>query len=310
MRSPRLVVLALIAVPCLVAGAGADPFPAPPPGARGLLLLTGADGGYVEPKGCWGYEGGSLYRPALDRWLASSWPSLPRLWVSTGNVTTLPEFDDGVVADPARSFAHLDATGYAVVGVGAMDLDRLGPDGLRALRGRHAFELVATNLVEFETGRPLVAPVAVREVAGRRIAFLAVLEHQPERVWVTGEGLTVVTVDPERAVREQLARIGDDVDAVVLLSTLLQGSLRALLRAVPPFDLVAASSGTYFTRGTIDLEGHPVVWLGNWGQRLGVVPLDRDGALGPAVTVRVDETFPVDPATGRLRERAARAETR
>lgn len=287
--------------------AGADPWPEPPEGTRALLLLTGADVGYVWPKGCWGYHGGSLYRPTFDRWLADSRPGIRRLWVSTGNVNTVPRYDDGIVVEPERVFRMLADTGYAVVGVGSMDLERLGPAGLLDWARRGAFDLVATNLRVLETDRPLLAPSAVAEVSGRRIAFLAVLEHDPTWVGIAPDGTTVLTEDPVRAVRRELARLASGErppDDVVLLSTLLQGSLRTLLRAVSGIDLVAASSSTYYTREEILLEGHRVLWLGNWGRRLGVVPLTGDGPPGTARTVDVDDEFPVDPATGRLRPRA------
>lgn len=271
-----------------------------PESAAGEILLTGADSGFVRPNGCMEFLGGSFVRPGFESWLRERAPGTARIWVGTGDILATVD-TEVAVAEPEESFATLGAVPYSAVGVGLTDLERVGAEGLIDLAGRHGVPLVATNVVVHETGLPFVEPSRVIEVGGRRIAFLAVTRHEPEKIWTFGNAATVLTVDPLEAVRTEVARLEGRTDLVILLTTLLQGETRDLAKALEGVDLVVASSGLFRTPQEERHGSTRLYWAGAWGEVIGRLVVGADAELARVEAVPVRQSFPIDSLTGKVR---------
>ena len=269
-----------------------------PAGASTLLLLSGSDRGYIEPKHCWGRLGGTRYRGELARWLDETSPSLERLWLGTGNVVATDQDDGSVAAEVI--FEHLDSLGYSAVGVGPIEIRQLGPFRLRELARRLSVPLLATNLRVHETGSSAFQEAMMLDTRAGKILVLAVLPHEPSRAWFDPKGGTIVTVDPQVAIRDVLERRGDEADFVLLLSTLRQFEVHDLLEHLSGIDLVVASDGQLGRREPVLESGVPVQWVGGFGHILGRAFLGSPGGrLLATDAVEVRGAFPIDPISGR-----------
>lgn len=292
-----LAILVLFLVPT-GAYAGDEPWPTLPDDTCTVLLLTGADQGRLRPPGCFKGAGGALYRPAFSQWLARRNPDREYIWLSTGNVVSaIPQSHSASSEDVFRS---LESTGYRVMGLGREEVDSLGPVALwRRLAGSD-LQVVAANLRVHETGKALFADSVVLETRAGRIAVIGVLPHFPEDVWGSPEHGTILTVDPLPAVARAVAAVRDEVDLVVLLSTLTQRDLQRVIRSVGDIDFVAATEGTLFSTRLREDEVVPIYWLGVWGQVLGQVGLAPGGRITSSQGGLVSLDFPVEPLTGKL----------
>jgi hypothetical protein len=280
-----------------IAENGWPPLPEP---AATVLLVTGADLGYVEPRGCHGNAGGALYRPALRRWLADRHPEIRQLWLGTGNVLAgRPEDPETSAAE--RMFELLGSAGYDAMGVGVSDLNVLSPAELRAVAQRRGVALVSSNLLVYETGRPAFATSRVVEIGGVRYGILAALDHAPHRVWGDISTGTVVTVDPLDVLPDLIEELRTRADVLVLLSSMGTSTLSRLLASAPPVDIVVAGWSKYWQPEPKIVEGTPVLWLGADGLRLARAAYSTGGSpLGTSI-LQVREPFPIDPATGSVR---------
>ncbi len=283
----------------------AAPLPLPD-GSRALLLVTGADAGYLRPRGCHAGAGGAQYRPAFARLLKETAPGIPQVWISTGGISEV-EPGDGTV--PPSSFYRLfRSVGYAAAGVGPLDLEATGPVRLVQLRAEFGLPLLASNLRVLETGRPALDESVIVETPAGRIAFVGIVPHRPDLVWGDAATGTILTVEAEGVLKTLVPRLRVEaaVDAVVLVASLGNVELDALLRAVPGIDLVLAQHGSRMSDAPEDQAGVPTMWMGGDGLRLGALALGANGRVLAARSLPVDETFPIDPATGEARAQAAR----
>ncbi len=274
-----------------------EPLPA---SAAGEILLTGADSGFVRPNGCMEFLGGSFVRPGFERWLRDRAPGTARIWVGTGDLFDL-EGSEAATAEPDESLATLGAVPYALVGVSLGDLERVGAETLVEMARRYQVPLVATNVIVHESGLSIAKSSRIVDIGGRRVGFLSVTRHVPERIW-TLQGASVVTVDPKEALRREIPRVREDADAVIVLSTMLQLETRDLLKNIEGVDLIVASSGLYRSP-----EGEPagsarLYWAGGWGETIGRLVVRADGSLAPVQVFAVRESFPIDSLTGEVRQ--------
>ncbi|MDQ7006496.1 MAG: hypothetical protein Q9Q40_04630 [Acidobacteriota bacterium] len=272
-----------------------------PTEATTLLLLSGSDRGYIEPKKCWGRLGGSRYRAELARWLDDTKPGIERLWLGTGNVVATDE--DGGSVEPEVMLEHLDSLGYSAIGIGPVELQQVGPFRLLDLSRQLAVPLLATNLRIHETGESPFHEAVLLDTRAGRLLVMAVLPHDPSRAWFRPDRGTVVTVDPWAAVEDVLTRRGEEADFVLLLSTLRQFEVRDLLARAQGIDLMAASDGLLGRFHPVTENGIPVQWLGGFGHILGRAFLAPPGELVATDAVQVRGAFPIDPITGRRVDR-------
>lgn len=272
----------------------------PPPDATGLLLVTGSDLGYVEPKHCWKGSGGGHYRVGLQQYLAEARSGLPLVWLSTGNV--LSTFvEDPMVRPPKEVFAALARLPYTAVGVGQTELEVLEPAPLLRIATAAGVPLVATNVVEWETGRSFARASVLVTVGGARIGILAVRPHDPQLIWESESGTSIVTIEPRAAIESEVARIDGAVDHVIVLSTLLQTEVRELADVVRGVDVIIAASGGLILEEEEQRKAARIFWIGAFGEVLGQSVLAAGSEPRPFQSIRVDDSFPIDPITGERR---------
>jgi 2',3'-cyclic-nucleotide 2'-phosphodiesterase (5'-nucleotidase family) len=149
---------------------------------RVTLFVSGDTRGYLEPCGCRRDQAGGLpARMTLTK--ASGAPN--RLLLDVGNLTS-----------GGRSYELLklhyvllgmEKMGYDAVNLGAREagLDR---ETLARSLGESRLPFVSCNLLDQTTGRPIVPPGIVKEIAGVRIGITGVTECAEEQV---GPGLRV-----------------------------------------------------------------------------------------------------------------------
>jgi hypothetical protein len=295
MRYPLalLPLLALASPPLFAAEKGAwEPLPA---GTATLVLATGGDTGFINPKGCQGRMGGARYRPAFTAWLRSAEPGAHPLWVSTGNLVD-PTVNE-LVPLP-EMIAFYGTVPYAAVAVGMFDLEAVGAEGIAELAKSAPFPLLAANLRVLETGRSLVEEAAVFDTPSGRIAFIGVIAHDLTAVWGGPRTGTVVTVDAREIIPALVARLKGEGARVVLLSNSGYTELAGLLRAAPGVDAAVASNGsTISTRPEAGFDA-PTLWVGLLGQQLARLAFDRSGTLLEASAQTVEGAFPIDPLSG------------
>ena len=296
MRRPLFLFLTLLGLagpPVAAAEAGAwEPLP---DGTATVVLATGGDAGFIKPKGCQGRMGGALYRPAFTAWLRSAEPGAHPLWVSTGNLVD-PTLED-LVSLP-EMIAFYGTVPYAAVTVGMSDLAAVGAEGIAGLAKSTPFPLLAANLRVLETGRPLVEEAAVFDSPSGKIAFIGVIAHDRSAAWGGPRTGTVVTVDPREVVPALVAQLKAEGARVVLVSNAGYTDLAELLRAAPGVDAAVASSGSTISAKPEAGFAAPTLWVGQLGQQLARLALDRSGALLEASSQTVAGAFPIDPLTG------------
>ncbi len=293
-----LAALAAAWVAAVPAGRAAA-WPDPPAGTRALLLATGGDSGYVQPRGCHKGNGGAAYRVPFRRWLDARDATIDQVWLSTGNVA---RFDMPLPAQPLDAmWALFQQVGYAAVGLGTFDLDEAGGDGVVRLARRTPFPVIASNLVIQETGLPATADHVILTTRAGRVAVLGVTPHRPELVWGAADIGTVITVPPRDVLPGLIASVRPQADVVVLLSTLGSADLAELLREVRGIDVVFGQDAYLMPEEPQRHGDAAVLWLGLEGLRLGRVDLGERGRPLAFHAVHVEQEFPIDPSTGQAR---------
>jgi hypothetical protein len=291
-----LVWIGMLAAPLVLASG--EEWPPLPDETAGMLLVTGADKGYLEPLPCLRDIGGALYRPGFNNWLAAQAPGLEWAWASTGHVLSEPD-PDYAAAEPERMLAQLAETGYEFVGASTVDADVIGFSGITEW-SRRGVPFYSSNMTVFETGKPALPGHHVVEVGGARLGLVSVTAQDPGWVGIGPQGGTVLVEDARSPVSRALDEAREAADTTVLLANgLSHTQLRALLRKIDPPDLVVAQSASFFVERPRPIEDVPVLWIGTWGQVLGRISVSAGGEILEVRGMQVGDRFPIDPLTGR-----------
>lgn len=302
----RLAFLAVLCGLALCAGparAAADgEWTALPDGTRTVVLVTGSDLGYVEPKHCQGRLGGGAYRPVFEEWFTRTHPGLDHFWVATGNLARVE--DDGIAQPLDRVYTSLSRVPYRAVGIGRWDLGERGAR-LADMARTVPFPLLSANVRVHETGLRLLEPTAEIPVTGGVLGVIGVTAHDAQRIWSVAPDGSVISEPPLADVQEAIAALRPRVKTLALLSSLDYEDLRTLLGKLQGVDVVLASSGAYARLEPEMMAGVPVLWVGSEGHLLGRMALGGDGAVVGLDAVRVTGAFPVDPVTAKLKATAA-----
>ena len=269
-----------------------------PDETAGVLLVTGADKGYLEPLPCLRDIGGALYRPGFNEWLAAQAPGLEWAWASTGHVLSKPD-PDYSAAEPERMLAQLAETGYAFVGASTMDAEVIGLEGITEW-SRRGVPFYSSNMKVFETGKPALPGHHVLELGGTRLGLVSVTAEDPGWIGIGPDGGTVLVEDARAAVSRALDEVRGAADRTVLLANgLSHTELRALLREIDPPDLVVGQSAAFFVKQPRPIGDVPVLWIGRFGQVLGRVSVSAGGEILEVRGMQVGDRFPIEPLTGR-----------
>ncbi|UCF68166.1 MAG: hypothetical protein JSV80_02375 [Acidobacteriota bacterium] len=265
-----------------------------PEGTRTVLLVTGADRGYILPRGCYGAWGGANYRPALEAWLAGQPHAPQRVWIATGDVVSR----DPEAAAAEFVFENLSLVPYDAIGIGAAELEMLGAERLAVQAAAYGLPFVSANLRVFETGTAAFAEFERIETPSGSIAIVSASPHRPALMWGDASSGTLLTTEPDEALRNAVERARQSADLVVLAGNFSIVELRRLLPSIAPVDLALTSSGPSYDERPRAMAGVPVLRLGDAGRVLGRVALGAEGRILEVRGIQVRDRFPIDPING------------
>ncbi|MFQ5878377.1 MAG: multiheme c-type cytochrome [Acidobacteriota bacterium] len=212
----------------------------------------------------------------------------------------------------------MNALDYRVVNLSPTEL-RHGYGVLRERMEEARFEFISANLVWQDTGEPLVAPTAVREVRLRegaevqraRLGFIGLTKSDPAFMAEGPEGRRIVTADPFVAAAKYVPRLMAEADVVIALVSLDLDGARRLPGKVRGLDLVLGGYGPARTRDDDFPEdtrfgNTRIFYVGHQGQHLGEVRMvfGPDGHLASSrrATIRLTREWPEDPVLAQLME--------
>lgn len=203
--------------------------------------------------------------------------------------------------------------GYDALTIGRRELLE-GPEMIAHIKELADFAVIGTN---FRSEQVPLKPYELFTRNGIRIAVLGVVAPSP------GIDPALHIDEPETIVRDQLKRIADESDVIVLVSQLPDDRTRNLIAAVPGLDIVISLQDKSPNEGETIGETL-LVSPGQKGENVGVVDLvwDANNKRITKMTPKMyalDQTVVPDPAINDLvrgfntkvdRERAREARTR
>ena len=252
MTSPTKPVAGLlrigIALAILQTPAAADAAPRSPDSPSTLTVLFTNDlKGQLRPYPYFGESRGGMAR--LVRLLRELDPRGDALILDGGDALgpdPMAQFDAG------RLFAGLmDRAGYDAMVPGNHGLN-YGIDTLRTRQREVSFPFVAANLVDADSGEPLLTPAVIVDRAGLRVLVTGVLPMAAKRVINPVTTADVDITDPGNALQELLAvhQRGRDFDYAVVLAHMRPLQALQLAQKVSGIDLFIAGDNP-----TGDAEG-------------------------------------------------------
>lgn len=166
--------------------------------------------------------------------------------------------------------------GYDAMGLGVRDLEAPWTT-VQARFGEADFPILSANVTP---GRmlPNVEPFVLRKVGGHTVAIVGVTPPAAGKR-LTELHLPPMSPDPISAVKRAVKRASRRADVVVLLSTLKQSSVEALVQEIPGIDAVIGQDRpTSLKPVTVPgVEGEVVLHAaGNRGEYLGLLTLNLD----------------------------------
>jgi 2',3'-cyclic-nucleotide 2'-phosphodiesterase (5'-nucleotidase family) len=127
--------------------------------------------------------------------------------------------------------------GCDAVAVGDADLG-LGKDLLLKMAGAANFPFISSNILDRETGSPMVKPFAIREMNGLRIGIIALISRD---AFDDSEGQPLRELDiqdPYMTAERIVRQLRDQTDLIVLLSHLGYQGDQALAKKVNGIDII------------------------------------------------------------------------
>ena len=298
----------------LPAAVGADPVP-PDSTATLTVLFTNDLKGQLRPGPYFGEMRGGMAR--MVRLLRELDPRGDAVILDGGDALGP---DPMAQLDGGRLFAALmDRAGYDAMVPGNHGLN-YGIDTLVTRQREAGFPLVAANLVDVDSGEPLLTPSVILGRAGVRVLVTGVLPLETRRVInpITTAGIDIT--DPESALQELLAthQRGRDFDFAVVLAHMHPLQALQLAQNVGGIDLfIAGDNPTGDVRGaSVELvrlaSGARVVSAPQAGAGVGRVDVELAASMPDgtdlevrsvsAVLIPVDDRVPDDPEVLRMIE--------
>lgn len=213
----------------------------------------------------------------------------------------------------------MGAMGYQVANLGRRELSH-GYDAFVERARKARFELITANIVWQDTGEPIAAPTAVREVALRagakakkiRVGFIGLSKNDPAFLKEGPGGRRIVTTDPLAAAAKHIPALRQKSDLVVALVAMDANQARALPKRAREIDLVLGGEGAVQTR-TDDFPedtkiGRARIFaVGDQGKNVGEVRLHFDAAkaivAAPRNVIQLTRDWPDEPSLAALMEK-------
>ncbi len=267
----RTALVLLVALVLPVPGTPAPAADEDPSHPDAVLLFTGNVMGYLGVCGCARLPMGGLdKRAGYLRHLRKRWPGVPLVPADTGDFCGTPGRPGEVRA--LGIVEAMNRLGYRVSGVGFREL-RMGPEALQRIREAARFPLVSANLVKEADGRPWLEPGILVEAGPLRVAFLAVLPHDPAFRLELPDGTVLVTREPAEALGAVVPSFRSRADVVVVLATVPVPDARLLARKVPGIDWIVGAAGNDLLHEPIREGRTRILYVENQGKYFGQVEL-------------------------------------
>ncbi len=231
------------------------------------IVFSGDMRGRLTPCGCFSGQYGGFTR--LASWLGNE-TNRPVLKVDVGDAIEGPDDYQRIqYRYVLRAFAQM---GFAVLNAGAREA-HLSVDQLQELSRISAVPLISANLIEKQTGRPVLSGWRVVALPdGRKVGFVGVLDPAGESEnW--GEGLGVEKM--EIAIGRLLPRVKRSCDLLVLLAWTDEAGLDALADQFYEFNLILGGKVSQPSQQLITRNRSVILYTGNEARTVGRVTAQR-----------------------------------
>lgn len=232
--------------------------------------------------------------------------------------------------------AAMNAAGYDIGTLGNHEFNNTA-EQVRKLIGTARYELVAANVTDRATSKPLVPPYVVRKVGAVRVGVIGIVTREAATYPAGKEAFDVA--DEIAAARQAVAALHDQADIVVALSHGGEELDERLAQEVPDIDvIVGGHSHTRMASGEMvwhseelkasSVNGTVIVQAHQWGGELGrldllfardeagawrvdryrarLIPVSHDVAEDPGVAAVVNQFWkPIERRYGEVIGQAA-----
>lgn len=282
LRSILVALLALLAAGCSSRKPEDKPF---------HLVFTADTSGRIEPCGCFSGQFGGLTR--ISTFLKSG--GTDPLKVEIGNAIAGLE-DYNVV-----QFRHLldafHAMGYSAVNFGEREA-RLPAATIRELAATSPVPLLSANILDAETGKPLLAPSIVGEFNGLKVGFVGAVD--PESL-IDETDPSVRVAEMGESIRRALDGLKDKADIRVCIAFTDENGLEKIAREFYEFALILGGDVTQPSSTLTKVNQSYILATTNEARALGIVravfnpATDELNKVSGDIQLMVD-TIPQDPA--------------
>ena len=204
-------------------------------------------------------------------------PGKPTLVVNGGNLL----FKADALEPNNREAATVAADGImqatrtmggTLAGVGTRDL-AAGIEFLRQYQTPPAFTWLSLNIVDPATRKPLFTPILQREVAGLKIAVLALTDHRA----LQNRGDTFQAKPWRETLPDALANLRQDADFILLLSNYDLAENQEVARTCTAIDLILQTGHAVGNMSPLQINQTLISQAETRGKYLGVLDIDWNG---------------------------------
>lgn len=256
------------------------------------IFLSGDTRGYLQPCGCRNDQAGGVGARAT---LVADHKTDARLLLDVGNLTSGSSPHD--LLKLRYLLTSMDRMGYDAANLGARDVN-LGKETLMTALREVKVPFVSCNVLDSQSGKPLVEPYLQITAVGRRIGITGVVE--PDSA-TRGAGLTVRPV--LEALAEAVPALRERCDTLIVLAFAKPDTLRQIAERFHEIDYLFGGD-VLESSHSAERIGHALCMnVGQNGKILGRLVLERDGEaleLKSSEAIKVSDKIPPDKDIARL----------
>ena len=222
--------------------------------------------------------------------------------VDAGNVFDKPGLQGQLKAEVAVSAMQLMS--YDLLNLGSRELNYgtgflSGDEFLCNSTEKFNLPTVSANIVYEDTGELVTASHKIKEFESFKVGFTGIVSTELEESIVNSNGINtreVLVLDEEVALRAEVAKVGGEVDILVVLVSAGMERCKTLAREVDGIDVMICGDGDATTPEPIMINGVYLLQSGSEGQHIGnlVLGLDKDNRIQSAE----GKIVPLDAETG------------
>jgi 2',3'-cyclic-nucleotide 2'-phosphodiesterase (5'-nucleotidase family) len=162
--------------------------------------------------------------------------------------------------------------GATLAGVGTRDLGA-GIEFLQQYQTPPAFTWLSLNIIDPATRKPLFTPVLRREVAGLKIAVLALTDHEA----LQDKGNNFKAIPWRETLPDALASLRQDADFILLLSNYDLAENQEIARTCTAVDLILQTGHAVGNMSPLQINQTLISQAETRGKYLGLLDIDWNG---------------------------------